>query len=56
LAVLIATVSSQAVILLPIFFDLRIPSGAAIILVAGLAFGLAAIARGSLPHLKGTPG
>ncbi|MCL8395537.1 hypothetical protein, partial [Pseudomonas aeruginosa] len=23
---------------------------------AGLAFGLAAIARGCLPHLKGTPG
>ena len=26
------------------------------ILHAGLAFGLAAIARGCLPHLKGTPG
>ncbi|MFO6384587.1 hypothetical protein ACLBYN_69295, partial [Pseudomonas aeruginosa] len=23
---------------------------------AGLAFGLAAIARGCLPHLQGTPG
>ncbi|MBM2593757.1 metal ABC transporter permease [Pseudomonas sp. BIS] len=56
LAVLIATVSTLAGILLPIMFDLPIPSGAAIILVAGLAFGLAAIARGCLPHLKGTPG
>lgn len=55
LAVLIATVSTLAGILLPIMFDLPIPSGAAIILVAGLAFGLAAIARGCLPHLKGTP-
>lgn len=42
LAVLIATVSTLAGILLPIMFDLPIPSGAAIILVAGPLPALAA--------------
>jgi zinc transport system permease protein len=45
-SVLIATVSTLCGILAPIIFDLPIPSGAAIILVAGIAFALAAIARG----------
>ena len=43
-------------ILLPIIFDLPIPSGAAIILVAGIAFAVAAIARGTVPSLKGNLG
>ena len=53
-SVLIATVSTLAGILLPITFDLPIPSGAAIILVSGICFALAAIARGTLNQLKGT--
>lgn len=56
LSVAIATLSTLAGILLPITFDLPIPSGAAIIIVAGIAFALAAIARGTLPQLKGNPG
>ncbi|MGC3500686.1 metal ABC transporter permease, partial [Pseudomonas aeruginosa] len=40
LAVLIASVSTLAGFLLPILFDLQIHSGAAIIMVAGLAYGL----------------
>ncbi|CAL5242735.1 hypothetical protein PASLES2_14220 [Pseudomonas aeruginosa] len=55
LVVLIATVSTLAVSCCRSCSTCR-SSGAAIILVAGLAFGLAAIARGCLPHLKGTPG
>ena len=43
-------------ILAPIVFDLPIPSGAAIILVAGIAFALAALARGVVPSLKGNLG
>lgn len=53
--VLIATVSTLCGILAPIT-DLPIPSGAAIILVAGIAFALAAIARGVVPSLKGNIG
>jgi zinc transport system permease protein len=49
-SVLIATVSTLCGILAPIVFDLPIPSGAAIILVAGIAFALAAIARGVVPQ------
>ena len=55
-SVLIATVSTLCGILAPIVFDLPIPSGAAIILVAGIAFALAAIARGVVPSLKGNLG
>jgi zinc transport system permease protein len=56
LSVLIATCSTLAGIFLPIALELPIPSGAAIIMVAGLAFALAAIARGTLPSLKGNLG
>lgn len=56
LSVAIATFSTLAGILLPIALDLPIPSGAAIIIVAGIVFALAAIARGTLPHLKGNLG
>jgi zinc transport system permease protein len=55
-SVLIATVSTLCGILAPIVFDLPIPSGAAIILVAGIGFALAAIARGVVPSLKGNLG
>ena len=56
ISVVIATVSTLCGILLPIIFDLPVPSGAAIILVAGIAFALAAIARGTVPSLKGNLG
>ncbi|MGB6104572.1 MAG: metal ABC transporter permease [Pusillimonas sp.] len=55
LSVLIATASTLAGILLPIQLDLPVPSGAAIILVAGVLFMLAAIARGLIPTLRGNP-
>jgi zinc transport system permease protein len=55
LSVLIATFSTLAGILLPIEFALPLPSGAAIILVAGAVFMLAAILRGLVPGLKGQP-
>ncbi len=42
-------------ILLPIVFDLPVPSGAAIILVAGICFALAALARALVPRLQGNP-
>ena len=48
--------AAPAIALAPIVFDLPIPSGAAIILVAGIAFALAAIARGVVPSLKGNLG
>lgn len=54
-SVLIATFSTLAGILLPIEFALPLPSGAAIILVAGAVFMLAAILRGLVPGLKGQP-
>ncbi|WP_060515549.1 metal ABC transporter permease [Pseudomonas sp. NBRC 111132] len=53
LSVLIATISTLFGILLPIVFDLPVPSGAAIILVAGLCFALAALARALVPRLQG---
>ena len=53
---LIATCSTLAGIFLPIALELPVPSGAAIIMIAGLAFALAAIARGILPSLKGNLG
>ncbi|MNG90624.1 High-affinity zinc uptake system membrane protein ZnuB [compost metagenome] len=54
-SVLIATVSTLLGILLPIVFDLPVPSGAAIILVAGICFALAALARALVPRLQGNP-
>ncbi|MDN7143149.1 metal ABC transporter permease [Pseudomonas sp. JQ170] len=54
-SVLIATLSTLAGILLPIVFDLPVPSGAAIILVSGAFFALAALARGLVPRLQGNP-
>lgn len=55
LSVMIATLSAQAGILLPIVFALPLPSGAAIILVAGGAFLLATLVRGLVPSLRGLP-
>ncbi|UYO92160.1 metal ABC transporter permease [Pollutimonas sp. M17] len=55
LSVLIASFSTLAGILLPILLDLPVPSGAAIILVSGVVFMLAAIARGLVPSLRGNP-
>ena len=55
LSVGIATLSTQAGILLPIEFALPVPSGAAIILVAGGVFMLAAVVRGLVPSLRGQP-
>ncbi|WP_263226890.1 metal ABC transporter permease [Pseudomonas alabamensis] len=55
LSVLIATLSTLLGILLPIIFDLPVPSGAAIILVAGACFALAALARALVPRLQGNP-
>ncbi|MFJ9993056.1 metal ABC transporter permease [Pseudomonas putida] len=54
-SVLIATLSTLLGILLPIVFDLPVPSGAAIILVAGVCFALAALARVLVPRLQGNP-
>ena len=55
LSVVIATISTLFGILLPIVFDLPVPSGAAIILVAGICFALAALARALVPRLQGNP-
>lgn len=55
LSVIIATLSTLFGILLPIVFDLPVPSGAAIILVAGACFALAALARALVPRLQGNP-
>lgn len=55
IAVTIATLSTVLGILLPIVLDLPVPSGAAIILVAGACFALAALARALVPRLQGTP-
>ncbi|EPJ8756201.1 metal ABC transporter permease [Pseudomonas putida] len=55
LSVVIATISTLFGILLPIVFDLPVPSGAAIILVAGMCFVLAALARALVPRLQGNP-
>ncbi|MFJ4440900.1 metal ABC transporter permease [Pseudomonas sp. NPDC089422] len=54
-SVLIATLSTLLGILLPIVLDLPVPSGAAIILVAGICFALAALARALVPRLQGNP-
>ncbi|MCV9918499.1 metal ABC transporter permease [Pseudomonas sp. BT-42-2] len=55
ISVVIATLSTLCGILLPIVFDLPVPSGAAIILVAGVCFALAALARALVPRLQGNP-
>lgn len=55
LSVIIATLSTLLGILLPTVFDLPVPSGAAIILVAGACFALAALARALVPRLQGNP-
>ena len=55
ISVLIATLSTLFGIMLPIVFDLPVPSGAAIILVAGACFALAALARALVPRLQGNP-
>ncbi|MBV4533882.1 metal ABC transporter permease [Pseudomonas sp. SWRI107] len=55
ISVVIATLSTLLGILLPIVFDLPVPSGAAIILVAGVCFALAALARALVPRLQGNP-
>lgn len=55
LSVMIATLSTLLGILLPIVFDLPVPSGAAIILVAGICFALAALTRALVPRLQGNP-
>ncbi|GAA3586101.1 metal ABC transporter permease [Marinobacter xestospongiae] len=52
-SVVISVVSTLAGILLPIVFNLPVPSGAAIILVAGSLFLLAAVARSLVPAMKG---
>ena len=49
----ISVISTLAGILLPIVFNLPVPSGAAIILVAGSLFLLAAVARSLVPAMKG---
>lgn len=49
----VATLATLAGILLPIQFDLPLPSGAAIILSAGGCFAMAALARSLLPGLRG---
>ncbi|CAG8863647.1 High-affinity zinc uptake system membrane protein ZnuB [Pseudomonas fluorescens] len=54
-SVLIATLSTLLGILMPIVFDLPVPSGAAIILVSGCCFALAALARALVPRLQGNP-
>ena len=56
ISVLIATLSTLLGILLPIVYDLPVPSGAAIILTAGALFALAAVIRGFTPSLKGHAG
>lgn len=56
LSVLLATISTLAGIMLPIELELPVPSGAAIILVAGVLFAASAVARGVLPSLKGNAG
>jgi len=55
LSTLIATFGTLVGILLPIELDLPVPSGAAIILMVGMVFLLAAFARSVVPSLKGNP-
>lgn len=52
LSVLIATFCTLIGIFLPIALELPVPSGASIIIMAGIVFAVAAIARSLLPSLK----
>ncbi|WP_296270440.1 metal ABC transporter permease [Pseudomonas sp. UBA6323] len=56
LSVVIATFCTLVGIFLPIALELPVPSGASIIIMAGIVFAGAAIARGLLPGLKGNLG
>lgn len=56
LSVLIATFCTLIGIFLPIALELPVPSGASIIIMAGIVFAVAAIARSLLPSLKGSLG
>lgn len=56
LSVLIATFCTLIGIFLPIALELPVPSGASIIIMAGIVFAGAAIARSLLPSLKGNLG
>ena len=56
LSVLIATFCTLIGIFLPIALELPVPSGASIIIMAGIVFAVAAIARSLLPSLKGNLG
>ncbi|AEB58755.1 metal ABC transporter permease [Ectopseudomonas mendocina] len=56
LSVLIATFCTLLGIFLPIALELPVPSGASIIIMAGIVFAVAAIARSLLPSLKGSLG
>lgn len=56
LSVLIATFCTLLGIFLPIALELPVPSGASIIIMAGIVFAVAAIARSLLPSLKGNLG
>ena len=56
LSIVIATASTLIGIFLPIAFELPMPSGAAIIICAGITFAAAAIARSLLPGYKGSHG
>ncbi len=53
MSVLFAMFSTLAGIMLPIELELPVPSGAAIILVAGVLFAISALARSLVPGLKG---
>ncbi|MFY3434681.1 metal ABC transporter permease [Achromobacter mucicolens] len=53
MSVLFAMFATLAGIMLPIELELPVPSGAAIILVAGILFAIAALARSLVPGLKG---
>ncbi|WP_020179002.1 metal ABC transporter permease [Methylopila sp. M107] len=54
LSILFATLSAVIGVVAPMELDLPVPSGAAIILTAGSFFLLAALARATLPALKGS--
>lgn len=56
LSVLIATFCTLIGVFLPIALELPVPSGASIIIMAGIVFAVAAIARSLLPSLKGNLG
>ncbi|OAE50023.1 metal ABC transporter permease [Achromobacter mucicolens] len=53
MSVLFAMFATLAGIMLPIELELPVPSGAAIILVAGILFAISALARSLVPGLKG---